>query len=604
MYLVDKNHIEIKEYSLEEHLEIKCKNNEKYKHLYAAWTTDKEVYTNSLSAVSVNFPHYSRHESSHSLSIINKVEMILGVERIKSLSPTDTFLILESAFSHDLGMIIPKDLLKAEWKKPSFKRFLKRLSTDGFDEDIMKAAKNLLEIQEKELEFNEKNRDWPVKVRDSVILITAEYFRKNHGSRSQLWLKQSEQIAASINGNKFIPERIMNIVGKIATAHGRDFDDMLNNLEHIQNGIGVDKIHPRFIACLIRLGDLLDLDNGRFNEVFEKTSPLPKSSEVHKEKHSSITHFLVSPERIEVSAVCESDSVYRETRLWFEWLSDELKNLSSKWSDIVPIGFKGGPPSLGDIKLSIKGAEDITEQLNLRFNIDPVRAFELIEGNGIYTDELVFIRELLQNSMDATKIKIWKDIKSKKYDDIWSSVDSDSKIKVLSEYDFNFPNELPEKLKEFYPIKINVDYEEAKNDTDENKYIFTIEDKGCGISLKDLKRIENAGGSWEQDDELQDFIEKMPEWLQPTGNFGIGLHSVFLITDEIKIDTKSDKEDGYNISFISRRKNGYITVKKDNSISNTGTKITLRIKESKLEMMEETYYDYDYFDADFKKKGL
>ncbi len=130
-----------------------------------------------------------------------------------------------------------------------------------------------------------------------------------------------------------------------------------------------------------------------------------KSSEVHKEKHSSITHFLVSPERIEVSAVCESDSVYRETRLWFEWLSDELKNLSSKWSDIVPIGFKGGPPSLGDIKLSIKGAEDITEQLNLRFNIDPVRAFELIEGNGIYTDELVFIRELLQNSMDATKIK-------------------------------------------------------------------------------------------------------------------------------------------------------------------------------------------------------
>ncbi len=181
------------------------------------------------------------------------------------------------------------------------------------------------------------------------------------------------------------------------------------------------------------------------------------------------------------------------------------------------------------------------------------------------------------------KLKIWKDIKSKKYDDIWSSVDSDSKIKVLSEYDFNFPNELPEKLKEFYPIKINVDYEEAKNDTDENKYIFTIEDKGCGISLKDLKRIENAGGSWEQDDELQDFIEKMPEWLQPTGNFGIGLHSVFLITDEIKIDTKSDKEDGYNISFISRRKNGYITVKKDNSISNTGTKITLRIKESKLE---------------------
>ncbi|WML32645.1 hypothetical protein [Clostridium sp. OS1-26] len=607
MYSADKIDIGIKEYSLEEHLEIKCKNNEKYKHLYAAWTTDKDIYTNSLSAVPVNFPHYSKHEASHSLSIVNKIEMVLGKERIKSLSPTDTFLILESAFSHDLGMIVTENLLRNEWKKPSFKRFLKRLSTDGLDEDIIKAAAYLLEIQEKNFEFDEKNKDWPIEVRDYVILITAEYFRKKHGLRSEMWLKQSEEIAACINGNKFIPERIMNIVGKIATAHGSDFDHVLNNLEHTQNGIGVDEIHPRFIACLIRLGDLLDLDNGRFSEVFEKTSPLPKSSQIHKEKHRSITHFLVSPERIEVSAVCESDAVYRETRLWFDWLSDELKNLSSKWSDIVPIGFKGGPPSLGDIKLSIKGAENITEQLNLRFNIDPVRAFELIEGNGIYRDELVFIRELLQNAMDATKIKIWKDIKSKKYDDIWGLIDSDFKDKVLSEYDFSFPRQLPQKLKGFYPIKINMDYEEAKDAIGENIYIFTIEDKGCGISLKDLKRMENVGGSWEQDDELQDFIETMPGWLQPTGSFGIGMHAVFLITDEIKIETKSDKEDGYNISFISRRKNGYITVKKDNSIANTGTKVTVRIKESKLKTIMQNRYirvAYDYFDPNCKEKRI
>jgi hypothetical protein len=590
---------DIREYSLEEHLENLCKNNEKYKHLYAAWTTDKDIYKNSLSAVPINFPHYSRHESSHSLSIINKIEMLLGIERIKTLSPTDTFLILESAFSHDLGMIIPEELLKEEWKKPSFKRFLKKLSSESFDEDIMRSAQYLLNIQEENIEFNEENIDWPIEVRNSVTLIIAEAFRKNHGLRSELLLRNSEKISVNINSNKFIPIRIMNIVGKIATAHGENFMDILKNLQYVQNGIGVDKIHPRFIACLIRLGDLLDLDNGRFNEVFEKTSPYPCSSRIHKEKHSSITHFLVSPEKIEVSAICNDDNVYRETRLWFDLLRDELKNLSSKWSDIVPNGFSGGPPSLGEIKLSIEGADNITEQLDLRFNIDPIRAFEMIEGSGIYRNSLVFIREMLQNAIDATKIKIWEDIKEGKYDDVSEILNMNFNGEKVSNYNFNFPCVLPDNIRKFYPIDIELTYKD-------NQYIFIIKDKGRGISLNDLKRMENVGGSWEQDEELQNFIDSMPGWMQPTGSFGIGIHSVFLVTDEIEIETKSEEEGGYTVNFISRRKNGYITVKNNKEINRIGTKIIVRMKENKLYEIylkdHPLFRNYDFIDPNYQKK--
>lgn len=38
----------------------------------------------------------------------------------------------------------------------------------------------------------------------------------------------------------------------------------------------------------------------------------------------------------------------------------------------------------------------------------------------------------------------------------------------------------------------------------------------------------------------------MPEWLKPTGAFGIGLHTVFTVTDEMKIYTKSDCEEQTN----------------------------------------------------------
>lgn len=185
--------------------------------------------------------------------------------------------------------------------------------------------------------------------------------------------------------------------------------------------------------------------------------------------------------------------------------------------------------------------------------------------------------------------------------------------RILSTEKPDFYDEFPDKIKEFYPINIDVSlYESNKNSKasdgeidDETQYIFTIEDRGCGISIKDLKRMENVGGSWAQDDELQDFIENMPLFLQPTGSFGIGLHSVFMVTDEIFIETKSEDDKAYDISFVSRRKNGYITVKENKIKKTIGTKITVKLKQSKLDLIVSNLSSkksstYDFLDERFE----
>lgn len=562
------------EYSLVEHLKNVCSNDEKYKNLYAVWTLDQETHSRALSAIYYNFPHYSMHDESHSLSIINKIEMLLGEDRIRSLSPTDTFLILESAYLHDIGMIVAQKELIEEWKKPTFECFLKDLKENSYDIDTVEAATYLLQMQKSENPF--KENDWPVKVRHYVTIITSEYYRGKHSIRSANFIKEGANIGLNSNYNKLIPNRLIVLLQKIAISHGANFEDSFNELEHFDNGIGTDTIHPRFISCLLRLGDLLDLDDGRFNEVFENVGYFPETSKIHKEKHRSITLFLVSPEKIQVSAVCKNTEIYRETRAWFDWLKEEVKNLSSRWSDIVPKGFKGGPPSLGNIKLSIEGSENITEQLDLQFNIDQKRAFELIEGQGIYSDKLIFIRELIQNAMDATKIQIWRDIKNGKYEGMSKEllgINEEDLIDIKNKNNFEFPSDLPEKIKKYYPINISIDYDEDKEELS-----FSIEDRGCGININDLKRMENVGGSWNQDRELMNFIDDMPEFLQPTGNFGIGLHSVFLATDQLKINTKSEDDKGYEITFVSRRKNGYITVKEDRKKKVVGSKISLKIQ--------------------------
>lgn len=567
------------QYSLVKHLKLHSECDEKYKNLYATWVQDEKVYTNALATISTSFPHYSMHDASHSWSIINKIEMILGEARIKQLSPTDTFLILETAFVHDLGMIISEDEQKKLWEEVEFKKYIEEIINNNYDKDLVAAANYIRDIEKKGVE---DSKVWPIEVKRYVTLLNADYFRKIHNHRSAEIIMHSSQIDVLCNRNNLIQERIMRLIAQISIMHGTNFDDILEKLYQKENGISTDEIHPRMIACLLRLGDLLDLDNGRFSEILSNTIYMPESSQEHKEKHQAITHFLVSPERIEVAAICPNDGVYRATRQWFDWLQGELKNLSSKWSEIVPHDFIGGPPSLGDIELSIKDNEKgITKQLNFKFNIDQKVAFEFIEGSGIYNNKLDCIREIIQNALDATKMQMWNDIKSEKYDLLDGCIN-------ISKKKLNFNSDIPKAIRQLYPIRINLN---SINDNNEHLFEIEIEDNGCGINLSDLKRMESVGNSWNKDLEMYKRIQLMEDCMKPTGSFGIGLHSLFMITDKVEIETKSENGNAYEITFISSKNNGYISTKINNKRKKIGTKVKFQFKSDICEGITENEFD-------------
>lgn len=586
------------QYSLVEHLKLHSECDEKYKNLYATWVQDEKVYTNALATITTSFPHYSMHDSSHSWSIINKIEMLLGEARIKQLSPTDTFLILETAFVHDLGMIISEEEQKKLWSEIEFQKYIEDTINNNYDKDLVAAANYIKDVEKNGVK---ESKDWPLEVKKDVIILNADYFRRIHNHRSAEVIMHSSQIDVLRNRNNLIQERIIRLIAQISIMHGTNFDDILEKLYQKENGVSTDEIHPRMITCLLRLGDLLDLDNGRFNEVLTNTIYMPESSQEHKEKHQAITHFLVSPERIEVAAICPNDSVYRATRQWFDWLQDELKNLSSKWSDIVPHDFIGGPPSLGDIKLSIRDNNRITKQLNFKFSIDQKVAFEFIEGAGIYKNKLDCIREIIQNALDATKIQIWNDIKSEKYDLLDGCAD-------ISKKKLNFSSDIPLIIKQLYPLKIKLEYLEK-----EKLFKLEIEDSGCGISLYDLKRMESVGNSWSKDIKMYEKFELMEDWIKPTGSFGIGLHSLFMITDKVEIQTKAENGDAYDIIFISSKNNGYISTKVNNERRKNGTKVAFQFKCDVCEDINLHDYDgysfnenvrkFDVVDPDFEYKS-
>lgn len=609
-------------YTLEKHLENICRENTDFEILNSVWKLNKNNLPKALATISANFPHYSLHDASHSNTILKNIESFLGEERIRSLSPTDTWLLLMASYTHDLGMVVFYNVLSQNWLSEEFQKYLKEISNNSSDKALVNAAKRITDIKEyiKSDKYDDKNEIeeiWPLEIRNDVTLLTADFYRRTHQQRSKDMLQGHEEEFFEVSDNFYInqlPKRFSDVLAEIAYAHGIDFYEVLERLEFIANGYGTDKMHPRFIAYMLRLGDLLDVDDKRFSIYDEKVlGKLPHTSEVHKAKHAAVKHLLICPDSIEVTLDCKTDEVYRAARQWFDWLIDEVDKQSKEWSLIAPKNLTGLPPVIinDKIKILYKSAHPKKELMNLRFAISNQKVFEIFEGGAIYENPgFVFLRELVQNALDASKIQLWKDIQRGVYNFTLkphlivnyaledAEVNDENIVKLI-----RFPNDIPDQIWRNYEIILKIDWGD-NNDS----LSIEIQDKGTGISELDLIRMTHkVGESRKRDKDFKKFETSIPFWLKPTGAFGIGLQSIFLVSDEFIIQTKAENEEAKEVIFRSAKMNNYSSIT-DNKPQGQkrGTTVKVSIQRDRLPaLFGETFptdvlINYDYFSASSK----
>ncbi|MFT3933942.1 MAG: ATP-binding protein [Chitinophagaceae bacterium] len=599
-------------YTLEKHLESTINENAQFEILNAIWKLNKKQLPLAQSAIAFNFPHYSLHEKSHSDTIIKNIESFLGESRIKSLSPTDTWMLLMAAYTHDLGMIVFNNAIEEKWLEESFQDYLSNIARSSNDKDLKSAAELLLEIQNAIIPTTTNKRNASLDIRRAVILITADFFRRTHPQRSSDMIKGKDTVFNKLVDNfnlTGVPGRFANCLGDIAYSHGIDFYSVLDSLEYQSDGFASDKMHPRFVACMLRLGDLLDIDDKRFNVFNEKVygSALPHVSALHSEKHASTKHLLISPYSIEATVDCKTDEVYRVAREWFDWLKLEVENQSREWSKIAPENSLGMPPTISRDKLKVLFKSNIPKDqfLNLRFAISNKKVFEMFEGSAIYDNaEFVFLRELVQNAIDASKIQLWKTIQLGVYDffirehlDLPKDASHDDIIKAII-----FPSDLPAQLLEGFQVDLSINWYDEKK----KHVLIQITDRGTGISESDLLRMtQQVGESRSNDKEYHKFRESMPYWMRPTGAFGIGLQSLFLLTPSFTVCTKTHDEPGKEIVFQSAKNGEYSRIVNDNLNMDRGTTVSIKIaNETFDEIFSNTFNtavidNYDFFTDNF-----
>lgn len=537
---------------LVKHLKIKAEEHSALRSLYSQWDFDEKLIPKALQTVGTLFPHYSRHDESHSKQILINIERLLG-NNIKLLTATDTWLLLESAYWHDIGMVVPQADLQDAINDPEFQEFVDAMCAQENHElhsfacaFKIKSDPALIFEQSTPLEMITKFREF-----------MAEWFRRKHPARAeQIVRSPMSTVGISSPRTELIPARLFKLLGRICQIHGAPFAELFaeNGLPFREAGLAQEDCHPRFIACLLRMGDLLDLDDNRFCPVMQRIAgdDRPNLSKAHEDKHAGMRHLRIDQEKIEVVAECETVDGYLEAFRWFDWLKSEVQNQMANWRDIVPSRELGLLPMLGPISVRLRGNLQILKAGERpAFTVDARKAIELLQGNNLYESKSACVRELLQNAVDASLLRIW--LTNQKNADSWEAPGHE-KIETL-----------------FKGAEIFVELiETTQNENSKNKkslWTLTIRDSGTGISQNDLEHMLRIGGS-QRNVERQREIVKMPEWMKPSGTFGIGLQSAFMLCDEITLITKSIfTNEIFDVTMHSPTgpKEGLVVLKKLNS---------------------------------------
>lgn len=489
---------------------------------FTQWQMARKYVPQVLNTISQVFPHYSLHDRTHSETIIYNIGRIVGLKTLEKMSSIDLWLILCAAFYHDVGMAVYSNEKIDFFQDEKFIEFLKTIQST--ESSSLHNYSKCFDIKDNKVYY--KNDILSAQNYDAARFLLAEFVRKKHGERANDSMHSDMSI--NLPGSP-IPKRIIDVLGNICYAHAQSFDKVME-LPFCEAGIDHEDCHPRYIACLLRLGDLLDIDNNRFSEVLLQTLPsIPIDSIWHKDKHMSIKHLQINETKIEAWAECDDYDVADITNRWFSMIDSEMYNQMKNWNDIVPDASYGFLPTLGKLDVVLKGFDTINGKERPSFKIDSAKAIELLQGAGLYKEPHQCIRELLQNSVDATLLRVF--------------VESEQNgLSIADKEDFY-------KRCKNHPIKVTIKKERIEKDRID--WSIRILDCGIGMSKGDLLFLTTTGGS-NKNTEKRKIIERMPEWMRPSGTFGIGFQSVFLLTDTVKVETRKwNKEDTLNVTLYN-----------------------------------------------------
>lgn len=449
----------------------------------------------------INFPNYTNHDIRHSIKIMETMYELIK-DKTERLSSLEYALMIYAAMFHDIGMAVSDEEINKIKKNDS--KYL-------YNQDFKLIKENLYNNEE---------------------LAIQEVVRNAHGkiANDLINTKYKELFKLPQSSTYFSEE-----LGMICQAHTED-KSYLEKISTYETK-GDDEYNPRFVAILLRVADILDIDDTRTPIELYNTIELSDFSDGEWQKNFVIDNRKKIFSRnklkeIRLQGTCEDIKVHRKLLNYIKWIENELIILVNETADMEEYYH---------IQINTQVQNKIKSKgytiPDLKLNMDYHAVTNLLMGEAIYGSKDLGLRELLQNSIDAIMVK---------------------KDKLEIE---NHP------LKDSYEPTININIDE-KNDK------VIISDNGMGMDEYIIKNyFLNVGKSYYKS---KDFLNYNHHY-NPIGNFGIGFLSCFMLSDEVQVITKHfNANKKYTIDL--EKNSEYIAFKEeeDNNIE-SGTKIILNL---------------------------
>ena len=446
------------------------------------------------------FPNYTLHNTGHSFRIMEYMSKI--VSDVSKLNELEITLLIYSALLHDIGMAVSEEDVNL-------------IKSDSFPFCDVKFS-----AMKKIMNGNED-------------LALQEYVRRIHASLSGRFIIENLK-------DKLIIPKLINLdfakeLALICQAHTEDYDWIKTNLR--TNEVRGDySFNSQFIASILRLADILDIDGNRtpYN-LYKIISPKGISDEEWKQ------HFIISnndkiiinektqQKKIVFHGKATNASIHRKILVYISWVKNELTNATALVNS-MPTQYSLVYDTNPEVNIQTEGYTFSGYKMTLEFKA----ISSLLMGEKIYGSKFLGLRELIQNSIDSCRIR--QETEELKYE--FGEDAYQPKIKIIL-------------------------------DLDKNQAI--IKDNGSGMSMDIIKKhFLNIGVSYYNSTDflLKDFDYK------PIGNFGIGFLSCFMLSDEVKVLTRHYKAKNKYLIELEKG-NEWTSLTESEDVSFDGTEVIL-----------------------------